>query len=73
MMATDLFSHRTTGPGRNFINAKRAQGRRTLNIFAEALANGATISAAAATAGVSQQRGSRMLQHMRRELGWQAV
>lgn len=71
-MTTGLFSHRTTGPGRAFLNARRAHARRQLRDFAEALAEGMSITAAAGSVGVSQQRGSKMLQQIRRELGWQA-
>lgn len=71
-MSTGLFSHRTTGPGRNYLNARRAMARRRLTAFAEGLAETGNVTHAAIGAGVSQQRGSKMLQQLRRELGWQA-
>jgi energy-converting hydrogenase Eha subunit B len=67
-----LFSHRRTGPSRAYLIARKAQGRATLNAFAEALAETGTVVAAARTAGISQQRGSQLLAQIRRELGRQA-
>ena len=66
-----LFIHRGVGQGRAFL-AHRALSRQRKARFAEALANGATITAASKAAGVSQQYGSKLLAEMRRELGWQA-
>jgi len=71
-MSTGLFSHRTTGPGRSYLNARRARARVKLETFAEAPSEGCSVAAASARAGVSQPHGSKLLQQIRRELGWQA-
>lgn len=46
--------------------------RRRINKFAELLAEGWTLTAAARELGLSQQAGSKMLQTIREELGPQA-
>lgn len=70
LFASRTRSHR--GPGPRHIAARRAQGRATLNAFAEALAEHGTVSAAAREVGICQQRGSQLLKKIRIELGWQA-
>lgn len=50
----------------------QAQRQKRVEQFAEMLAEGYTISAAARVLGVSQQVGSQYLATMRAELGWQA-
>jgi DNA-binding transcriptional LysR family regulator len=70
LFANQTRSHR--GPGRQYVLARSAQGRRTLNSFAEALAETGTITAASEAIGISQQRGSQLLARIRKELGWQA-
>jgi hypothetical protein len=79
-MTTGLFSHRTTGPGRNFLNARRAAQtakrnahlRRDIGPFAEAIDDGATLKDAGKVIGVNHQRASQLFRRMREELGWQA-
>ncbi len=44
-----------------------------MRLFAELLAEGWSIGAAAQELGVSQQAGSKMFTDMRERLGWQAV
>lgn len=51
----------------------RAQRRVKIDRFAEMLADGWTLAAAASAVGVSQQSGTTYLAQMRRELGWQTV
>jgi hypothetical protein len=67
-----IFANRAINGGRHFMAARRAAGRRKLNAFAEALSQDVTVKDAAASVGVSQQRGSQLLAQIRRELGWQA-
>lgn len=73
---TGLFTYRTPhnqNLRRYQQHKKRERSRQRLELFAEALAEGATISAAARHAGVCQQRGSAMLAEIRRGLGAQAI
>lgn len=69
-----MFAARTSTRGRasQYRAAQRAQGRRTLNAFAEALAECGVIAEAARQCGISQQRGSQLFARIRKELGWQA-
>lgn len=78
MNAGGLFANLTRshrGPGRQAI-AKRRQrsdfNREKLDAFAEALAEHGTVTAAAKTIGVTQQRGSILLARIKAELGEQA-
>ena len=51
----------------------RAQGGRQIAKFAECMAEGYTIAAAARAIGVVPQRGSQYFARMRAELGHQAI
>ena len=46
--------------------------RRKLAKFAEAVANGASLTVAGKTVGIGQQAASKMFAKIRKELGWQA-
>lgn len=70
MIYAQTRSHR--GPGRQYLAARKAKSRAKLNAFAEALAEGCTISAAARQVGISQQSGSAYFRKIRLELGPQA-
>ncbi|WP_158010797.1 hypothetical protein [Tardibacter chloracetimidivorans] len=48
------------------------ENRHQLNMFAELLAQGDTITAASGRLSISRQRGGQLLAKLRRELGWQA-
>lgn len=50
---------------------QHAEREHRINKFAEMLANGWTISAAARALNVSQQNGSNMLRDIRERLGWE--
>lgn len=52
--------------------ANRAAARRALATFGDAIAEGASLTAAGRVIGVGQQRASQMFAQMRAELGWQA-
>lgn len=70
-----LFAHRgcnTRIGKRRLPVGERAASRRKLDTFAEAVANGASLSAAGRLVGVSQQMASKMFAKIREELGWQA-
>lgn len=76
---TGLFAHLTRshrGPGRQAIAARKKRGpaadRAKLDLFAEALAELGTVTAASKLLGISQQMGSKYLARIREGLGWQA-
>jgi hypothetical protein len=50
----------------------KAQRQRRIDDFAECLARGYSLCAAASAVGVSQQAGSNYFKQIRGELGWQA-
>lgn len=51
---------------------KQAKADRIKDDFAELLADGLTITQAATTLGLTQQRGSQIFKEIRIALGWQA-
>jgi len=63
-------------PKRSHVARKRKPGpvpcRDKVNAFAEALSELGTIAAAAASLGLSHQRGSQLMAQVRADLGWQA-
>lgn len=72
---TGLFSNRTRshrGPGRAYVEARRRQGRATLDRFAEALSEHGSIPRAAAEANIHPSRGYQLFARIRAELGEQA-
>ena len=75
-MTTGIFRPTPTN-GLAFRARQQAERRRrsrgpTLNAFADALADGATVKEAAARVGVSVDYGRAMLGRIRKQLGWQA-
>lgn len=70
MFANLTRSHR--GPGRAYVQQRKAARNERLEAFAEHISEGIPVSVAARLVGVTEAYGRVMLQNIRRQLGWQA-